>query len=62
MTILEQGNNSNNYYDYASKNNNDANDYVTITMDTDGYTRLRRAMSLVLITLCNLVCSTELAM
>ena len=54
MTILEQGNNSNNYYDYASKNNNDANDYVTITMDTNGYTRLRIAMSLVLVTLCSL--------
>ena len=55
MTILEQGNNSNNYYDHANKNNNDANDYVTITMDTNGYTRLRIAMSLVLVTLCNLV-------
>ena len=62
MTILEQGNKSNNYYDYASKNNSDANDYATITLDTNGYTRLRIAMSLVLVTLCNLVCSTELAM
>ena len=54
MAMLEQSNNSNNYYDYGSKNNNDVNDYATITMDTNGYTRLRIAMALVLVTLCSL--------